>query len=129
MLHCGAVNWINQNQSFLQTISSALVALLTLVLIVITIIYVRANWRVMKIMETDLRYRTKPLPSLVVETKAADIGYPYRLTITAMNAPLRFLELKLVFFHEDLHSSGKQFGHEERFPLYNRVLRLGEAFV
>jgi hypothetical protein len=60
----GSVNWIYRHQNELQAISGLAVALLTLVLIIVTGVYATANWRTMRLVEADVRFRVRPVPRL-----------------------------------------------------------------
>ena len=92
------LQWIYDNRDLLQAISSVLIAALTLILIVLTGVYVRANWRTMRLMEADLKYRSTPLPSVVegLRSHTSDGWVSWAFTITVSNAPMLFEGLRLI---------------------------------
>jgi hypothetical protein len=115
--------WPHPNtMTLVQTATAVIVAVLTLVLIVLNIIYVRANWRVMRLMETDLRFRTRPIPSFTLENPTEAHGwYGFKVLVSASNAPMRLLELVLKFHHADVHVPGQEHHHAEKMQVQNRV--------
>lgn len=85
------MTWIVEYQQALQAIAGIAVSVLTLVLIVLTGIYVRANWRTMRLLEADIRHRTQPLPRMVLRIDqygAARELAQLVIIITTENAPL-----------------------------------------
>src|ERR1700691_4041078 len=97
------LHWVYNNREFLQAISGVAIGLLTLVLIALNIVYVRSNWKTMRLMEADLRFRTKPLPGLTVVLRNIEARRvnsievrrvcQWTVRITATNAPMRMLQL------------------------------------
>jgi hypothetical protein len=117
------MHWIFQHKDEIQALTNVVIAVLTVVLIFLTAVYSHANRRTMKIMEADLRFRTKPIPKIVLARSADEAArsFQWKLTVTVTNAPLLFRELKL-FFHQKNHR------HMEYLQVQRRILRPGEEF-
>jgi hypothetical protein len=56
------MHWIHCHQAEIQAISAAVTAFLTLALIIVTAIYVGVNYKTMRLLTTDLRYKAQPIP-------------------------------------------------------------------
>jgi hypothetical protein len=117
------LHWIYNNREFLQAISGIVIGLLTVILIILNTIYVRANWKTMRLMEADLRFRTKPLPSVVVtmDVNEATGICLWSLKLTATSAPMRVLQLTVSF-------KQKEHVHREHIRIENMVLRVNENY-
>jgi hypothetical protein len=106
-----------------QAVSSMVTTMLTFFLILITIIYVRANVRSTKAIETDLKFRTKPLPALTLNRVDSVSGFlKYKVEVTTEHAPLRFRSIVLKFRQKDGHV------HENHLQVANFVLRITETY-
>jgi hypothetical protein len=111
------LHWIESHPGLLQALSSLVVAGMTLVLILLTSVYARANWKTMRLMEADIRFRTEPIPH--VELKAVDAPASamkssfgnrspgekiLKLIFTTANAPLVLKDVRLsVSFQSGAH--------------------------
>jgi hypothetical protein len=73
-------------------------AALTLVLILITAIYATANWRTVRLMEADLRFRTQPIPTAQLEVAVTQPSQRllFFLSVWTSSAPLR---IEMVHVH------------------------------
>lgn len=94
------VNWIQAHQNELQAISGLAIAVLTMVLIIVTAIYARANWLTMRLMEADVRFRTKPIPRLgltAVKPWSSTGPQPWQVTLRTEHAPLCLIALSVQF--------------------------------
>lgn len=111
------MHWIDTHPALLQALSSLIVACMTLVLIAVTSVYARANWKTMRLMEADIRFRTEPIPKVALRLAAAasametSLGREklVKVCITTANAPLVIKDVRLsVSFksgaHRDFHS-------------------------
>jgi hypothetical protein len=110
------MHWIESNLPILQALSGLMAACMTLVLIALTCVYARANWKTMRLMEADIRFRTEPIPKITLrlahkasamETSLAQ-QKTVKVCITTSNAPLVIKDLQLsVSFrsgaHKDFH--------------------------
>jgi hypothetical protein len=118
-----ALTWLNANQGAVQALSSIVTSIVTVFLFAITSVYVRATLRSTKAIETDLKFRTKPLPNValtILDEKGCE--YRFKIEVTTLNAPLRFRSLILTFREENEHE------YELNFPVAQFVLRLGEMY-
>ena|SRR5215472_17837952 len=118
------LHWVYANRDFLQALSGLAIVALTLVLLLLNIIYVRANWKTMQLMENDLRFRIKPMPKFEMSICQKDAFLEYQLSISTFNAPLRFQTLWLRFPQRDRRHTHKVF-----VQVQNRVLRLEETYA
>src|ERR1700722_10530389 len=75
-------------------------AVFTLVLIVITAIYATANWRTVRLMEADLRFRTQPIPTVQLNVVKVYDHLQLEVTIETASAPLR-IEMVHVHFRSE----------------------------
>ena len=94
------VNWIQAHQNELQAISGLAIAVLTIVLIIVTAIYARANWLTMRLMAADVKFRTKPIPRLgliAVKSWSAAGLQPWLVTLRTEHAPLCLIALSVQF--------------------------------
>jgi hypothetical protein len=91
------LHWIYVNREFLQSLGSLTTALLTICLIILNGIYVRANWKTMRLMEADVRFRLKPIPHLGLEFIHPPKGdvHEFYLTLRAEHAPMCLIALDL----------------------------------
>jgi len=121
------MNWIEAHPAALQALSSLVIAFMTVVLIAVTCVYARANWKTMRLMEADIRFRTEPIPKVTLRMARStaamqtSVGQEQslRICITTSNAPLVLKECLLsVSFksgaHKDFHSP---LGGMVRIPL------------
>jgi hypothetical protein len=115
------MHWIETHPGLLQALSSLVVAGMTLVLIFLTSVYARANWKTMRLMEADIRFRTEPIPRVDLEiadaVSSSGIGPTsnrvpgeknLKLIFTTANAPMVLKDVRLsVSFqsgaHKDFH--------------------------
>ncbi len=111
------LHWIETHPVLIQALSSLVVVGMTLVLIALTCVYARANWKTMRLMEADIRFRTEPIPKVSLEVMdvkplgghaQSSGGKTVRLIFTTANAPLVIKDLRLsVSFqsgaHRDFH--------------------------
>lgn len=111
------LHWIETHPVLVQALSSVVVAGLTLVLIALSCVYARANWKTMRLMEADIRFRTEPIPKVSLEIAdhktengdpQASVGKTVRLIFTTANAPMVIKDLRLsISFqsgaHKDFH--------------------------
>lgn len=111
------MNWIEAHPAVLQALSSLIIAFMTVVLIAVTCVYARANWKTMRLMEADIRFRTEPIPRVTLRPAPSDSAMQtsmgkemsLKVCITTSNAPLVIKECLLsVSFqsgaHKDFHS-------------------------
>lgn len=93
------MNWISQHQNELSALSSVVIAFLTVVLIVITAIYVRANWKMMRLMEADVRLRTLPIIkfNLTLDNDHHTVSY----ALKPLNVPITLLYITIEFIGEN----------------------------
>ena len=122
------LSWLATHGNEIQALSGLAIAIFTLVLLLVTGVYVRANWKIMNLMEADLRYRTKPIPDVKVETSAlgSHDWFHYTITIRTTNAPLRFDSLECGFLQSGTPPKHR---HIETFPYIGaRVLRTKEEY-
>ena len=94
------MNWIHQYQNELQAISGLAIAVLTLVLIIVTAVYAKANWHTMRIVEADVRFRTKPTPRLGLSAANAwnqPGGQLWIMTVRTEHAPLSLIGVSIRF--------------------------------
>src|ERR1700689_4261550 len=110
------MQWVESHLAILQALSGLMAACMTLVLILLTCVYARANWKTMRLMEADFRFRTEPIPKITLrlahtaspmETSLAQ-HKTVKVCITTSNAPLVIKDLLLsVSFksgaHKDFH--------------------------
>lgn len=82
-----------RHQNELAALSNPALALLTFILIVVTAFYARANWRVMRLMEADLRFKIEPVPSINIDpiTDGHMHVRGINVRIKVLNAPLRLI--------------------------------------
>lgn len=86
------LHWIYINRDFLQALSGLTIAVLTIVLIFLNVIYVRANWKTMRLMEADVRFRLKPIPHIGLQfLSRPGRNYEFYLTVRAEHAPMRLV--------------------------------------
>ena len=52
------MDWIIKNQVLLSALTNVILAALTALLVLINIFYVRASWKMMRLMESDVKIRT-----------------------------------------------------------------------
>jgi hypothetical protein len=111
------LHWIEVHPGLLQALSSLVVAVMTLVLILLTSVYARANWKTMRLMEADIRFRTEPIPR--VDLEASDVPASagssskgnrapgektLKLRFTTSNAPMVLKDVRLsVSFQSGAH--------------------------
>jgi hypothetical protein len=95
------LRWISTHGNEIQALAAIAISVLTLVLIVLNIIYVRANWKAMRLMEADVRFRLKPIPHLGMAAVNSFAGPSckrmYLVHIRAEHAPLRLVALSARF--------------------------------
>jgi hypothetical protein len=94
------MKWIVEHQLEVQAFSAIGTILLTFALIVITGFYAWANWKTMRLMEADVRFRLKPVPHLGIKgmgTFLAAGTQEYTVHIRSVHAPLRLVALSAVF--------------------------------
>lgn len=75
-----------------------------------------------KAVETDLQYRSRPLPRIRLKGHHFKQLYNWDIEITTDNAPLKILSIAIEFAYTD----GKV--DYERCPVEDQVLRLGEVY-
>ena len=96
-------------------------AALTLVLILITAIYATANWRTVRLMEADLRFRTQPIPTAQLEVAVTQPSQRllFHLSVWTSSAPLRIEMVHVHMRFEKGVSLSTLFHHFEAstFPL------------
>jgi hypothetical protein len=83
-------------------------ATLTFALMGITAFYAWSNYRVMRIMETDFRARTQPIPKLGIHlSHDSQPGTlcSMNITIRTENAPMKLKEIGVLVFHENERTS------------------------
>lgn len=110
------LHWVETHPVLIQALSSLVVAGMTLVLIALTCVYARANWKTMRLMEADIRFRTEPIPKVALRFMNAASPMETSLSpqktvkvcLTTSNAPLVIKDLRLsVSFksgaHNDFH--------------------------
>jgi len=110
------MHWVEGHIAVLQALSGLTAALMTLVLIALTCVYARANWKTMRLMEADIRFRTEPIPkvSLRLVNKASPMETSLaqhktvNVCVTTSNAPLviKHLTMSVSFrsgVHKDYH--------------------------
>jgi len=118
------MNWINHHVQELQVVSGLIIAFLTIVLIVLNVLYTRANWRIMRMMDADMRFKTQPIPS--ADITVGTIGMTARLLfivkISTANAPLRLEEISIFLTFTD------ETKHTHIFPFNGyRIIPVGES--
>jgi len=119
------MRWIIEYQQALQAIAGIAVSFLTLVLIVLTAIYARANWKTMRLMEADIRHRTQPLPRMVLrgdQFAPATINVQLVVIVTTANAPLY-----LSAVYVELSGDGGQAIYEGNIFQGNRIVAVDET--
>ena len=101
------VEWLNTNQGAVQGMAAIAISLLTAVLVVVTIHYARANWRVAELMEKDLRFKVEPRLSFSVDKYDSVSRGPdqIKVHISVENGPAIITKLHLTL--------GKRNGKEE----------------
>jgi hypothetical protein len=108
-------HWIYNNRELLQAISGLAIVGLTFVLIVLNTVYVRANWKTMRLMEADVRFRLKPIPHVGVAPSSA-WDHPgdqvWTLTVRCDHAPMVLMATSIRFSI----GGGKEFEH---FHVFN----------
>jgi hypothetical protein len=110
------MNWISQHQQELQAISGLAISFLTLILIIVTGFYATANWRTMRLMDADVRFKLKPIPHLGLapaEQWNDPQGQTWILTIRCQHAPMVLIGVSIRFSI----GNGKEFEH---FHTFNR---------
>jgi hypothetical protein len=118
------IKWLIDNPAALSAFGVLTSSLLTFVLIVLTALYSRANWKTMRLMETDLRFRTKPIPVFDVTMGVDKDGWMhFAVKVSTTNAPLRFVSLLIKFPQEDGNHT-----HQVHAQVQNRVLRIGPEY-
>ena len=125
------MKWIAAHQAELQALSGLAITFLTIILICLNAIYVRANWKTMRLLDADLRFRTRPVPS--VDATLATVGMTTNMvfmgTIKTSNAPMRVdeitIELNLPSGRTESRSLSSYRG---RVLNNNEEIRLGERF-
>ncbi len=123
------MSWLVHNQVLVTLLSALVIAALTVLLLILNAIYVHANWRMMRVVETDLRFRTKPIPNLtLVQTVDRDVGYRYDLDVKTDNAPLRFISLELSFRLNEVDNPDHKHVHKDFLQVQNRVLRSSATY-
>jgi hypothetical protein len=105
--------WITCHLQELQAISALVIAFLTLILIVMTGFYATANWRTMRLMNADVRFRLKPIPHVGLNASSPwkETGQDWILTVRCEHAPMVLLGIEIAFHI----GGGKQFEHFHSF--------------
>ena len=84
--------WLRDN-------SALVVALSTVVLTIITGVYAVANWRIVKAMGRDLKYRTQPHLEIRMHAGAVTAGQgTFEVTITAKRAAVRLESIEATLY-------------------------------
>jgi len=108
------MKWIAEHQQELQAISGVAISFLTLILIIMTGFYATANWRTMRLMDADVRFRLRPIPQVGIAT-ALPWNNPGRqtwiLTVRCEHAPMVLIGVSIYFAFAD----GKQLEHFHNF--------------
>jgi hypothetical protein len=94
------LHWVYVNREMLQALSGVIIAVLTIILIVLNTIYVTANWKTMRLMEADVRFRLRPIPQFSLNFEGTPKGYVYtlRIFVRVEHAPMRLVSILLEFF-------------------------------
>jgi len=119
------MRWIAANPNTLQVLSTVSVAFLTLILIIVNVIYTRANWRIMQLMATDLRLRSQPIPKIdhSVASAGATPNLVILIDLRTENAPMKIISLVTELEFSDESKVGI-----EAKEFKDRILPLGETF-
>ena len=120
------MRWIAGHPTELQALSSIALTLLTFVLIVLTGIYARANWRTMRLVEADIvRFRTQPIPAadITIATMGMRRDLLFIVVISTANAPLRLenVSIFLTFADESTHVHSFTFEGYRTIPVGDSV--------
>jgi hypothetical protein len=108
------MKWIAEHQQELQAISGLAISFLTLILIIMTGFYATANWRTMRLMNADVRFRLKPIPHVGIAFALPwnnPGGQIWILTIRCDHAPMVLIGVSIHFAFAD----GKQLEHFHNF--------------
>jgi hypothetical protein len=94
------MRWITCHQAELQAISGLAIVFLTVVLIVLNFFYTRANWKTMRLVDADVRFKLKPIPHFGLDflhdpTKGTK--REFIITLRAEHAPMRLTGVDLFF--------------------------------
>jgi hypothetical protein len=125
------MKWIAAHQAELQALSGLVIAFLTIVLIVLTGFYVRANWRTVRLLEADLHFRTRPvrLVEAALGTSGMTTNMLFMATVKTSNAPLRLDEITIkLYFPSGRTESRTLTSHLGRVLNSNEEISLGEQF-
>jgi hypothetical protein len=98
------IQWVQCHLDQLQAWSSIAIAFLTFALIVLTGIYATANWRTMKLLEKDLRYRSHPIIEGFINVDPKIYGVDeikFEGVVKATHAPVLILSAKASFVFSD----------------------------
>ncbi len=112
------LHWVYNNREFLQAISGIAIGLLTVLLIILNGIYVRANWTTMRLMQADVRFRTQPIPAMRMTIGTAGMSNTLiaMLYLSTSNAPLRLAFIRLEYvFKSDARESRSFSAFDNRF--------------
>jgi len=119
------MRWIAEHPDELQALSSIALPLLTFVLIILTGIYARANWRTMRLVEADIRFRTQPIPSadITVAGMGMRTDLLFIVVISTANAPLRLenVSIFLTFADDSTHKHSFTFEDYRTIPVGDSV--------
>ncbi len=98
------MNWIAEHQQELQAISGLAISFLTLILIIMTGFYATANWRTMRLMNADVRFKLKPIPHVGIATALPwnnPGGQAWILTVRSDHAPMVLIAASINFGFAD----------------------------
>jgi len=108
------MKWIALHQQELQALSGLAIAFLTLILIVMTGFYATANWRKMRLINADVRFRLRPIPGLDLAPAnewTDPQGQIWILRMGCQHAPMVVVGVSIHFSI----GNGKEFEHFHTF--------------
>jgi len=120
------MDWIIKNQVLLSALTNVILAALTALLVLINIFYVRASWKMMRLMESDVKIRTYPRPrvSVKLSKQNANGELNYLITVRTANAPMRLTFLQIGIKYSLNVPDDFEFEHSEV-----SMLRLNPAVI
>jgi hypothetical protein len=117
------MKWLVDHQVAVQAFSAVVITFLTIVLIILNVVYTRANWRIMRMMDADIRFKTQPIPAadVSVATMGMRTELLFIVIISTANAPLRLEEVSVFLTFADKTQ------HRHVFPFDGyRIVPIGD---
>ncbi|HTQ96381.1 MAG TPA: hypothetical protein VMH89_06225 [Candidatus Acidoferrum sp.] len=127
--------WIVCNKDAIQAVIGIVTALLTLALVIVTFIYAWVTYRTFRTIESDLLFRSRPIPSFHIHVSETPRGNNaksvfFEVKIEALHAPMLLREVAVTFQFVGSQESEKiVFPQKRRRPIaVNGEAKFSKAF-